>query len=174
MAKEIIDCTLWIYPFTLVEDSDCCITVTDEDGTVHDIELMQDDDGNNAGYYNWEYYEGDKLVIKDDKGMVQPYTLTLVSGTYTYTVILEPAPGYKKLYAWKMSTKGKLSSNVPEYIYTTEYPVTEGCAIYDASGNLISNNATSLTYSGTDGETMIYANCDDWKFDVVTGGGSEL
>lgn len=101
----------------------------------------------------------------------QTQTLTINAVTY-YEITMEPAPGYKKLYAWNKNTAGMFST-VPEYIYTTEYPVTEGCAIYDASGNLISNDATSVRYSGTDGEIKIYANCDDWNSDPFSGGVEE-
>lgn len=165
---EAFDYTLWIYPFTLVEDNDCHITVTDMDGTERDIELMQDDDGNNAGYYNHEHLEADKLIIKDDKGMVKPYTLTLLGNQYTYTVVLEPAQGYKKLYAYFLSKAAVASQpgtteSTHDYIYLTAETLEESDGIaYDANGNpwkgTLRTVSTGLAYTK--------------PYDAHSGGGS--
>lgn len=161
---------LYIYPITL---SNCIVTSTYNGNVTNYIPT----NNGTCLYANVglliSAYDGTTISINADG--CQSYYInsgsTVEGGSYTIT--MEPATGYKKLYAWKMSTKGKFSDNVPEYIYTTEYPVTSDTAIYDASGNLISNAGIDLSNLSSDGETIIYADCDDWNTDPTVGGVEE-
>ena len=101
----------------------------------------------------------------------QTQTLQVSSKSW-HEITMEPAAGYKKLYAWNKYTAG-MFSEVPDYIYSAEYPVTSNTSMYDASGNLISSTGINLSHTGSDGETVIFADCDDWNSDPFSGGVEE-
>jgi len=93
----------------------------------------------------------------------QPYTISDIKAESEWTVTMQPATGYRKLYAWKVY----MPACTPTYIYTDTATPTELSALYTNTGERLA--LSDISYSSYVAGSITYATSNSIQLEPVSG-----